>query len=150
MILLSSCNRRPDDSLEPNDTLAQATELIMGVPIEARANQSNPDVFKIEVTENRTLTFELESLGLEVCPKFILTGPKGVLYADALPTSCSRIGLPDIHEEDVDFEIIERFGYLLRTKAKVAGTYYLTIIEGSHADNIFPYSWDYRLTAITD
>ncbi len=150
LILLSSCNRRPDDALEPNDTPAQATAITVGVSIEARANQSNPDVFKIDVAENQTLTFELESLGLEECPKFILTGPNGVLYADALPTSCHRMVSPDIHEEDVDFEVIERFGYRLRTKAKVAGIYYLTIIEGSQADNIFPFSWDYRLKAIVE
>ena len=63
-LLLSSCNKRPDNPLEPNDTPAQATELIVGVAIEARANQGNPDVFKIDVAENQTLTFELESLGL--------------------------------------------------------------------------------------
>ena len=83
----------------------------------------------------------------EECPKFTLTGPDGVLYADAFPTSCHRIATPDVHEEGVDFETLENFGYRLRIKAKVAGIYYLTVIEGHQADNIFPFSWDYRLTA---
>ena len=64
-LLLCGCPGfpRPEDDLEPNDTIGTATELMLGVPITARVVQGNPDVFTIHAGPNETLAFALESLG---------------------------------------------------------------------------------------
>lgn len=139
-----------DDDLEPNDTLEQATELTEQTPVEARSHQGNPDVFKIEVGDNEVLTFDLKSLGGENCPAFTITHSNDqVLYADAR-ASCSRVGPPKTHDSSVVFEIFRDDGYQFRIQETISGYYYLTIIEGSAADNIFSFNWDYRLVAVIE
>lgn len=142
----AACLPRPDDRLEPNDSRGEAVTLQPGVAVEARANQGDPDVFKVAAGRGRTLNFELQSLGLEDCPAFRLEGPGGrVLYADGR-ARCRRMGKPAVQQPQVTFEIVAGFGYRLRALTPAAGDYYFTVIEGSDADNIFSYSWDYRLT----
>jgi len=140
----------PDDNLEPNDTLEQATELTRQTPVEARSHQDNPDVFKIEVGDDEVLTFDLESLDGENCPGFTITHSNDqVLYADA-GARCRRVGPPKTHDSSVEFEILRDYGYQFRIPMTIPGYYYLTIIEGSNADNMFRYHWDYRLVVMVE
>lgn len=148
LILISSCTPREDDKLEPNDTKKQATLIHIGKPIKARANQRNPDFFKIHVKQGKLLQFELKSLGLEDCPKFRLIDPNNrILYSDKRLYACGRMQGPGTELEGTRFEVISGFGYKLQTKIEHFGFYYLIVTEGGHADNIFPYSWDYELKA---
>ena len=75
---------RPDDDLEPNDDFATSTAMTPGEPVTARANEGNPDVFSIEAAQGQTIIFRLESLGLEDCAAFTVTGPgEKILYQDS-------------------------------------------------------------------
>lgn len=47
-------------------------------------------------------------------------------------------------------EDVQGFGFRLRVPAQEQGAYYLTITELGHVDNVFTYSWRYRLTATTE
>jgi len=153
LLTILSCTgcveQRPDDALEPNDTLEDATEITIGIPIEARANQGNSDVFKIEVDADEILSIDLVSLGKENCPGFTLIDPSAqVLFKDA-SARCRRIGQPEIHDAAVEFQINGE-DYFFQTETTVSGYYYFTITEGRDADNILSYSWDYRLTVTVE
>lgn len=141
---VSGCWARPDDALEPNDSAAQATPLEPGVALSARANQGNPDVFAVRAEAGRTLLITLESLGLEECPAFRLDDPHGrTLYADAY-ARCRRVGGPAVQQAGVTFEHAPGV-YRLRVAETTAGTYLLQVLEGGDADNLSPYSWDFRV-----
>jgi len=134
-----------DDALEPNDTIEDATEITAGIPIDARANQGNSDVFKFEVDAEEILSIDVVSRGKDNCPGFsLIDSNELVLFKDAR-ARCLRIGQPDIHDPTVEFQINDE-DYFFQTKTTTSGYYYFTITEGRDADNIFPYSWDYRLT----
>lgn len=153
-VLLTGCPRgaRPDDALEPNDSPESATPLTPGQPVEARANQGNPDVFSVEAPEGRTLVFLAESRGLENCPAFTVTGPGGQALFEDVHSHCSRVAEEPRKAEGVEFHM--RFGagtsaeaYELRIPTAQPGRYLLTILEQGRADNVAAFSWDYRLTA---
>jgi hypothetical protein len=140
---------RPDDALEPNDDFEHATILTAGQAVTARANQWNADVFAFNCEAKGTIVFSLQSLGHEDCAAFTVTGPNGeILYQDS-GTSCSDRGpweKPAMQAEGVKFTEVKDFGYEIDVPANTVGTYFLQIVERSQADNILPFSWDYRLT----
>jgi len=142
---------RSDDSFEPNDDLAHASPLTAGQAVTGRANQGNADVFSLqEVPAGKRILFRLESLGLENCPAFTVTGPGDqVLYRDdSYRCSRGRDSRPQPAQsvEGAALAVVQT-GYELRVPAATAGTYFLTINEQGEADNMFPLGWDYRLTA---
>jgi hypothetical protein len=141
---------RPEDDLEPNDTFATATRLVPGEPAEARVVQYNPDVFVVAAGPDQTLTFTLENLGEEDCAAFVATSPAGeTLYADT-NGFCGRLGFYPMTGPGgtLDLQPADA-GYILTVEALEAGDYYLTLTELGRADNIFDYSWLYRVTAQT-
>ncbi len=145
LALLASGCLRPDDLLEPNNNVALATALQVGQIVEARANQGDPDVYKIAARRGQSLHFKLQSRGLEECPGFRLEDPRNqVLFKTQ--ARCRRVGhqAPE-KAAGVTWQTGADFGYRLSTTAEIDGFYYLIILEGSDADNLFPYSWDYRL-----
>jgi hypothetical protein len=153
-LLLTGCPRgaRPDDALEPNDDPARATPLALDTAVEARANQGNPDVFSVEAPAGRTLIFLAESRGLEVCPAFTVNGPGGEALFEDVHANCNRTAEEPRKAPGVEFHT--RFGagtsaeaYELRIPTAQPGRYLLTILEQGRADNLAPFSWDYRLTA---
>jgi hypothetical protein len=140
---------RPDDGFEPNDMVETATPLAAGVPVVARSTQFNPDWFSIEAKAGQTVAFLAESLDFEVCPLFSAAGPDGtILYQEPL-YSCRDFEPvpPDVQAEGVTLTIVPDVSFELRIPAYVDGLYYLSITEGAHADNVFTYSWEYRLIA---
>lgn len=137
---------RVDDALEPNDTAQTASPLVLGEPLTARVVQGSPDVFAIAVGPGETLIFTLESLGEEECAAFTVTGPSDVLlYADQAGL-CSLLGEEEFQVDGASLTPLADFGYELRVPAEIAGDYFLTIVELGQADNIFTFSWHYRLT----
>lgn len=152
-VLSTGCSHlfaRSDDALEPNDDTAHATPLTAGQSVKGRANQGNADVFSLQAAEGNRLVFRLESLGLEDCPAFTVTGPDGqVLYRDQ--TYRCHNGHQGQPAERVAGAEVTRTqspsGYEVRAPAARAGTHFLTIHEQGEADNVAPYSWDYQLTA---
>ncbi len=138
---------RPDDALEPNDDPKHATILTAGQAVIARANQWNADVFVFSSEGKETIIFSIESLGGEDCAAFTITGPNDeILYQDSGNLCSSKGDYPAVKAEGVQFRGVEDFGYEINVPANIAGAYYLQIQERSQADNIFPFSWDYRLT----
>ena len=147
LVLLAGCpGPREDDALEPNDNFEQATRIELGEAVEGRANQDNPDVFVVAVEAGVSLEFSLEDRGLENCPSFQVHDPNELELLGQDPSSDC---LPDETRtvEGASFEETGEGGYRIVVSAELAGDYYLTIIEGSEADNIAPFGWDYRLTA---
>lgn len=150
-LVLGGCPR-PEDSLEPNDSPSTATRLMLGVPTQGRVIQGNRDVFVVAAGPNVTLVFEMTSLGEEEedCVAFSLIAPDGTtLYEDhrlycragvELPTQVDGAGLTQ--EEGI--------GYELSAPAAAAGDYVLTLTELGEVDNLFDYSWQYRITARTE
>ncbi|WP_204494003.1 hypothetical protein [Archangium primigenium] len=154
LLLLAGCPRgtRLDDAFEPNDDASQATPLTPGTPIEARANQGNPDVFALEAPEARTLVFRMESLGQDNCPAFTVNGPDGGLLYEDRHRFCSRGPDEAWKAPGVELLLLDVRGYQigtyeLRVPTARAGRYLLTILEQGRVDNTVPFSWDYRLTA---
>lgn len=150
-LCLGGCPR-PDDLFEPNDTFATATPLEPGVPITASVAQSTTDVFAIEATAGQTVVFRIESLDFEVCPLFSATGPDGtVLYEEPL-TRCRRFDPvePTVQVGGSSLTIIRDEAFELRVPAASDGPYFITILEGGEADNIFDFNWAYRLTATVE
>ncbi len=143
---------RPEDEFEPNDTIASATVLTAGVPVTARVLQSTNDVFSIEASAGETVLFRMESLGTEVCPLFTATGPDGTILYKEPETSCRdfRTIEPEIQVDGSSLAIVRDVAFELRVPADTSGPYFITIFEGGHVDNVFTYSWDYRLTATLD
>ncbi|UCF34324.1 MAG: hypothetical protein JSV78_03280 [Phycisphaerales bacterium] len=151
MLLAGGCRTtRPDDALEPNNDFQTATRLTSGQPVDGRANEGNPDVFAIDATAGQNISYRLEDRGLEDCAAFTVTGPGNViLYRDG-HFFCGRGPAPETIADGVTFNEVPDFGYELRVPAATAGTYFLTIEELGQADNLFKYSWDYRLTAVVE
>lgn len=148
-LLLTGCvHARDDDALEPNDDFAKATRLSPGDAVEGRANQSNPDVFVVAAGPDQLLVFALEDLQYEKCPAFRVHGPGGRELLGQDPSSnCSVPASETRLEPGVVLREQDNGDYEIEIPATVAGDYFLTIIEGSEADNIAPFSWDYRVTA---
>jgi len=146
LLALAACRApRPDDAFEPNDDLEHATLLALDAPVAARANQGNPDVFAVDVLAGATLVFRAESLGLEECAGFTATGPDGtVLFRVAAGCDASRE--PLVRAAGVEVEHTDEL-FVLALPAVTGGLHYLTILEGAESDNLFDFSWDYRLTA---
>jgi len=139
---------RPDDTLEPNDDLEHATIITAGQAVTARANQWNADVFVFNSEGKGTIVFSMQSLGGEDCAAFTVTGPDSeILYQDSGRFCSSKGDYPAVKAKGVELIGVEDFGYEINVPANKAGAYYLQIYERSQADNIFPFSWDYRLTA---
>ncbi|MEM7201936.1 MAG: hypothetical protein AAF628_16840 [Planctomycetota bacterium] len=148
LLALAGCTTRPDDAYEPNDDPAQATVLELGAAIQARANQGNPDYFAVVAEAGTRLRLELRDLGLEDCPAFTLIDPAGaVLFKDGR-ARCRRIGAPEVHDPRVSFEIEAGVAYRFALPVETSGVHVLRIDEGSNADNIAPYSWDYEILAL--
>jgi hypothetical protein len=151
LFLMAGCvgGARPDDALEPNDDLPQATVLTLGQPVEGRANQGDPDMFSIELPAGGTLVFHLEHRGLENCPSFAVTGPDGQLLHDDGRFPCANRPPPQVRAPGVELEFIGGHAkdYALRVPVGQAGRYVLSIHEQGATDNHAPFSWDYRLTA---
>ena len=141
---------RSDDAFEPNDDFAHASPLTAGQAVKGRANQGNLDVFSLQAGAGKRILFRLESLGLENCPAFTVTGPGDqVLYRDdSYRCSKGRNSKPQPAQsvEGAALTTVQN-GYELRVPAATAGTYFLTVDEQGEADNMFPLSWDYQLTA---
>jgi len=140
---------RPDDLFEPNNTLETATPLTAGEPVTARATQSDSDVFAVEAAAGQTVVFRAESLDFEVCPLFTASGPDGTVLYHEPDTNCREFRPiePDVQVPGSSLTIIPEEAFELRVPAAADGPYFLTILEGGHVDNIFDYSWEYRLTA---
>lgn len=139
---------RPDDALEPNDDRDHATPLTPGVAIEGRANQDNPDVFVVEAGPAQTILFELVDRGLERCPTFQVHGPDGAeLVGQDLTSNCGESVDEARLAPGAALRELPDGGFEIEVPALAAGPYYLTIEEDDQADNIAPFSWDYRLTA---
>lgn len=139
---------RPEDRFEPNDTFLTATMLTVGEPVEGRVLQGNQDVFAFAAGPGTTLRIRMDSVGEEEeeCAAFRLDAPDGrVLYDDAT-RSCSR-GLDEpVRAPGASLTRMTGIGYELVAPADVSGLYVLTLTETGHADNIFTYSWQYRIT----
>jgi hypothetical protein len=147
-----SCNEpRPDDGLEPNDDFEHATRLTPGMPIEGRANQDDPDVFAVEAGPDEVLLFVLEDRGYENCPTFLLHDPAGhELLGQDLASNCG-VSLAETRlEPGVELRELDDGGYEIQAPAVAAGDYFLTITEDGEADNIAPFSWDYRVTVTVE
>jgi hypothetical protein len=140
-----------EDSLEPNDTIAQATELSLGTPSEGRAVQGNLDVFAVNAGPNQTLRFRFNAVNPgneEDCAAFQATAPDGTVLYRETQVSCGE-RLP----EQVDGAVLNSLGdeqYELVVPAGIAGSYLLTIDERGHADNICDFRWTYRVKANAD
>lgn len=154
LALTAGCPRVVDDGLEENDTRDQATAIEFGQPIEARGVQSDDDVFVLSISPTdldtpgvgRTLQLTFETLGGEVCPAFTLVGPGDqILYADQQPY-CRSIADDPVAVPGASLTQTDT-GFLLVAPVTDAGAYYITVRELGHADNIFDYIWQYRLTA---
>ena len=137
---------RPDDALEPNDDLASATRLVAGQAVEGRANQGNPDVFAIQAAAGQTIVLRLESKGNEDCAAFQVTAPSGTVVYEDKGATCTSLERAQ-PTASASLTVVQGFGYELRVTAAETGLYDLTINELGQADNVFPFSWDYRLTA---
>lgn len=142
---------RPEDALEPNDTPETATRLVVGEPAEARVVQYNADVFAVAAGPDETLVFTLENLGEEDCAAFEVTSPDGdTLYADT-NGFCGRLGFYPMPGPGGELDRLpDDAGYILTISAEQEGDYFLTLTELGRADNIFDYSWLYRVTAETE
>jgi len=141
---------RPEDGLEPNDTKETATMLEVGVPVEARAVQGDPDVFRVSAGPARLLILTLESLGEEDCAAFTVTGPDGTeLFADQHHFCGDRGYEPPVAVAGADLNTETEGRHVLSVPAEVGGDYFLTINELGEVDNFFDFSWLYRLTATT-
>jgi len=143
--LLTGCpGPRPDDGYEPNDTFEQATRLTLASVIDARINQDDADVFVIQA-EPGLLLFLLEDRGLENCAVFRVHDAARTELLGQDPTSnCGPDGTR--LATGVSFSANPDGGYLISVPIGATGDVYLTILEDSEADNIAPFSWDYRLT----
>ena len=151
-LLMSGCPGfpRPEDSLEPNDTKETATDLENGVPVNARAVQGNPDVFRFGADPGQLLIFTLDSLGEEDCAAFTVTGPDDTkLFADQHFFCGNRVFDPPFAVEGAELNTGLGGGYVLSVPADEAGDYFLTINELGEVDNFFDFSWLYRLTVTT-
>lgn len=144
-----SCGEpRADDALEPNDEFAEATPLTPGVAIEGRANQDDPDVFVIEAGPDQVITFSLVHRGLENCPTFQVHGPGAVELVGQDPADDCGVSADATRlVPGAAVRALADGGHEIEAPAAAAGAYYLTIVEDGEADNIAPFSWDYRLTA---
>ena len=156
VVLLLPCSMggcpRPEDSLEPNDTPETATPLTIGQAIEGRVVQGNDDVFSVVSGPGQTLLFTMESLGEEEvkCAAFAVRAPGGTVLYEDQNTYCERQGTQPVQVSGAALEEVQGFGYRLRVPAQEQGQYYLTIRELGYVDNIFTYSWQYRLTATVE
>ncbi len=143
---------RPEDSLEPNDTPETATPLTLGQAVDGRVVQDNDDVFSVVSGPDQILLFTMQSLGEEEaeCAAFTVTSPTGtVLYQDE-NTFCGRQGSQPTQVSGATLEDVQGFGFMLRVPAQEQGAYYLTVRELGHVDNVFTYSWRYRLVATVE
>ena len=141
---------RPEDSLEPNDTKETATDLEIGVPVNARAVQGNPDVFRLAADPGELLIFTLESLGEEDCAAFTVNGPDDTeLFADQHFFCGDRGFDPPFAVDGAGLNTGLDGGYVLSVPADGTGDYFLTINELGEVDNFFDFSWLYRLTVTT-
>ncbi len=141
---------RPEDNLEPNNTTETATELEAGGPVDARVVQGNLDVFKVTAGPGEVLIFTLESQGEEDCAAFTVTGPdENELYADQHFFCGGRDFDAPVAVEGASLDMSAEGIYVLSVPANVAGDYFLSIKELGQVDNIFDFSWLYRLTATT-
>ncbi len=149
LLALAGCRSacmRDDDSLEANDWLDEATPMRLGEPIEARANEGDPDAFVVEVPAGRTLVWEATHRGKENNAGFDLYGPGFARIewerADAgafAGATFEGVTNPDKHWQYAT--------YRFRVTPTREGRYYMIITEHGQADNMLPFSWDYRLTA---
>jgi len=148
LISMGGCPR-PDDAFEPNDTIATATVLTLDEALVGVASQFNNDVFSVEVSAGDALLFKVESLDHDVCPLFTLSAPdETVLYAEP-SVFCRNFEevVPETQVGDASLTILPDQAFEIRVTAEQDGPYYLTIFEGSHADNLFTFSWNYQITA---
>lgn len=139
---------RPEDRLEPNNTAGQATPLSAGVAVAGRVVQGNPDVFSFLHAGGGSLHFALQTLEQEEerCAAFRVVAPDGQTLYDDNSITCSRGWDAATVAPGASLEYRPGTGYDLRVPAAAAGTYYLTISELGYADNVFTFSWHYRLT----
>ena len=138
---------RPEDGLEPNNSFETATTLIPDVLVEGRVGQGNPDVFAVASTAGQTIVFDLTNLGGEDCAAFTVTAPDATVLYDDGNITCDPFRVPQIQVPGASLQRRGEAGYVLRVPAERQGTYFLTLTERGQADNIFTFSWDYRLVA---
>ncbi|MCK5358509.1 MAG: hypothetical protein KAJ48_08955 [Elusimicrobiales bacterium] len=148
ILIISGCKKtRSDDALEPNDTFQLATELTAGKVLAGRAKQENIDIFSFKCEAMREIVFSLQSIGLEDCAEFTVTGPGGdILYQDE-GSFCDSPRELAMRVNGVKLEEIKNFGYKIYVPAKKSGKYFLSISERGRPDNIYPFSWDYKIKA---
>jgi hypothetical protein len=139
----------PADAPEPNDSAPPATPPPPRVAVEAPPLQGNPHAFPIPLAAGGVLHFAAQTLDVEEesCAAFAVLAPDGTILYDDNLTSCSR-GLAEPTQVDgASLAHQPGAGYDLRVPAAQAGTYVLTVRVLGYADNLFTYSWHYRLTA---
>ena len=147
---LTACHGCPrsEDALEPNDTRETATRLQVGIPVEGRAVEHNPDVFVVTVPAGSTsLMFDLDSRSDdEPCATFRVIHPSGRALWEEDEGSCPH-GRPQ-RVGEVTLTIPREGSYRITVPIDAPGDYSLRIDEQGQADNLFSFSWDYRLTAL--
>jgi hypothetical protein len=143
---------RPEDRFEPNNTALTATPLVLGLAVEGRVSQGNPDVFIINADARGTLRLVMNSIGQEEedCAAFRLEDQGGTVLYDDQALSCSR-GLDEpVRAAGVTLGHVDGAGYELAAPVEDGGVYLLTLRELGYADNVFTYSWHYRVTAMVE
>ena len=145
---------RPEDDLEPNDTLDEATRLEHAVPVEGRVVQDNADVFAFEsdtqYIDQWTLVPRMHGMD-ENCVTFTMHAPDRTLLFEESFFECPGRTVGDADSQNgVTLRVRADGAYDLYVDVAVVGQrgdYYLTLIELAQSDNAFAFSWDYELTA---
>lgn len=150
-LLLPCASCRYNPSSKPHDTFETATALTPGVEVLDAVGQDTADVFFIEAPAGKTVSFKLRSRGHEDCPEFTVVGPRQrTLYQDRHGFCGDPPLMAETQAEGVSVSGKRGAGYELRVPAEEAGKYFLRIQERRQADNLFPYRWDFGLTALLE
>lgn len=140
---------RDDDQWEPNNDIATATTLPLATSLSGRANEGDPDVFRIDVVTTSALSIVVEDRGLEELPSFTLTGPDGQDHYRDGTFNSHRRPQPEHAADGTSLHVAEGT-YTLRVDNAAPGSWYLTIREMGAADNALLFSWDYQITATVE
>ena len=137
----------PNDALEPNNSLAEATILEFDTPLKARSVQGDPDVFLVSLEASSTVIFKVATVADDNKGRlsFTVTDADGFLF-EGRPENCRVARSSENAGVTLSPEAVANACYL-RLSVSKAGTYYLTLIDRGEADNIFPTHWDYQVEA---
>ena len=121
----AQCARPGDDRFEPNNDAAHATPLARDTPVQARSVEGDVDAWAIEARAG-------EHLVITVAP-MVMFGHIAVLRPDGAPVA------------DAQGRTRDEAGWHFDLHAAVDGTYVVTVLQGSAADNQFWFKWDYTI-----